>query len=197
MFPPPIQNLIEAFSKLPGLGPKTGERLVYYLITRPKEELQQFESALRGLHESILYCEICGLISEKNPCHICSDSQRDDRILCIVAHNHDQAIIEGTSEFKGKYHILGGRLNTLEGITPDKLNVAQLLKRIQQGKVEEIILAFDQDIEGEETTLYLKKTLSPFNLRITRLARGMPVGANIEYMDEITLSNSFKNREQI
>lgn len=196
-FPEPIQNLINEFNKLPGIGPKTSERFVFYLLKQPKEEIVKLTHVLENLKNKITYCSVCQNISEQNPCPICSDSKRDKKTICIVSESHDLASIENTGEFKGLYHVLGGTLSPLEGITPDKLAIKQLLQRIKKDKVKEIIVALNPDLEGESTTLYLTKTLKPFNIKITRLARGLPMGSDLEYADEVTLSNALKGRMQI
>ncbi len=197
-FPPTIQNLIDQFAKLPGIGPKTAERLVFYLLKWSQKEKDEFAKALTDLSHSITHCSICHNISEKDPCFICSDQTRDKSKICVVAEAHDLAAIENTSEFKGVYHVLGGVLDPLHGITPQKLKTDQLLAKIQENNLTEIIMAFNPDMEGEATMTYLKNLLEPFTkIKITRLARGMPVGSDLEYTDEITLSNALKNRRDI
>jgi len=196
-FPHSIQLLIEQFSKLPGIGPKTAERLVFSFLKWPKADKQQFAKALADINGNITFCSKCFNISEKDPCLICSDKTRDSKLLCITAESHDLAAIESTNEFKGYYHVLGGILDPLHGMTPDKLKTNELLAKVQENKLSEIILAFNPDMEGEATMIYLNDILKPFKIKITRLARGMPVGADLEYTDEITLSNAFKNRREI
>jgi recombination protein RecR len=196
-FPHTIQNLIEQFSKLPGIGPKTAERLVFSFLKWSKTDKDLFAKALSEINGKILLCSKCFNISENDPCFICTDKNRDKAQLCITAESHDLAAIENTSEFKGLYHVLGGVLDPLHGVTPDKLKTNELLANIQKNKLTEIILAFNPDMEGEATMIYLKDLLAPFKIKITRLARGMPVGADLEYTDEITLSNAFKNRREI
>lgn len=196
-FPPPIRNLIDQFSKLPGIGPKTAERLVFHLLKQPKQSINDFAFAMEQISNSINHCSVCHNISEKNPCLICSDPQRDASKICLVAEAHDLAAIENTGEFTGLYHILGGVLDPLNGITPDRLNINSLLAKLQKNKLTEIILAFNPDMEGEATMIYLNNLLSPFLVKLTRLARGMPVGADLEYTDEITLANALKNRREM
>lgn len=203
-FPSSIQNLIDEFNKLPGIGPKTAEKLVFYLLKQSKTELSSFAQALEHVKDRITICSLCQNIAEKSPCHICQDPKRDKTTICIVAETQDMAMIESTGEYHGLYHILGGTLNTLEGITPDQLKIKELLARIipplnkgGQGGVKEIILALNPDLEGETTILYLTKILKPYKVRITRLARGLPMGSDLEYADEVTLSNALKGRREV
>lgn len=196
-FPKPIQDLIDQFCKLPGIGPKTAERLAFFMLRQPKYSLDEFSSALTKISNSVIHCSTCHNISEKDPCAICSDKTRDSSRICVLAEPHDLAAIENTREFKGLYHLLGGVLDPLNGITPDRLHINSLLARLQKNKLTEIILAFNPDIEGEATMIYLNNILKPFKVKVTRLARGMPVGADLEYTDEITLLNALKNRKEI
>ncbi|OGY41898.1 MAG: recombination protein RecR [Candidatus Buchananbacteria bacterium RBG_13_36_9] len=197
-FPKLIQNLIDQFCKLPGIGPKTAERLAFAFLKWTQKDKQDFASAFSQINGSITHCSVCYNISEKDPCPICADPTRDKSKICVVAESHDLAAIENTGEFKGRYHVLGGVLEPLHGITPDKLKTDELVAKIQKNKISEIILAFNPDMEGEATMIYLKNLLQPFKkITITRLARGMPVGADLEYTDEITLSNALKNRKEM
>jgi len=203
MFPSAIKNLIEEFNKLPGIGKKTSQRFVFYLLKQPKHEIVKLTETLGHLKDQIKYCSICCCFTETDPCPICANSYRDKTQICVVSETTDMAIIESTGEYKGLYHILGGTLNTLDGITPDMLNIKSLVERVKNNGLQEIILAFDPDIEGESTVMYLKKILEPrkinpsnkmAEIKITRLARGLPMGSDIEYADEITLSNALKGR---
>lgn len=196
-FPKPIQELIDQFCKLPGIGPKTAERLVFYLLKQDKNDLDDFASTLTQINNSVIKCSICHNISEKDPCRICSDKNRDHHIICVTAEPHDLAAIENTGEYKGVYHVLGGVLDPLSGQTPDRLRFNDLLTKLQKNKISEIILAFNPDMEGEATMIYLNNLLKPFKVKITRLARGMPVGADLEYTDEITLSSAIRNRKEM
>ncbi|MFH0854229.1 MAG: recombination mediator RecR [bacterium] len=194
MFPSSIQNLITEFNKLPGIGSKTSQRFVFYLLKKNKNEIEKLTKALEHLKDEIKLCDICKCFTSQNPCLICSNPQRDKTTLCVVSETTDMAVIESTGEYKGLYHIINGLINTLDGITPDALNIRSLVERVKTGAFQEIILAFDPTIEGESTVLYLKKILEPYNKKITRLARGLPMGSDIEYADEITLSNALKGR---
>lgn len=193
-YPSSIQNLINEFNKLPGIGSKTSQRFVFYLLKQPKSEIVKLTNSLQQLKDTIKICSICGCFTETDHCTICSGSQRDKTLLCVVSETTDMAVIEATGEYKGLYHILGGMLNTLDGITPDMLNIKSLADRVKTGIFQEIIFAFNPTIEGESTVIYLKKILEQYNIKITRLARGLPMGSDIEYADEITLSNALKGR---
>ncbi len=196
-FPSSIQNLINEFNKLPGIGPKTSERLVFYLLKQNPEELSKFARALEGMKNTINFCGVCGNISEQNPCPICADPKRDKGIICVVSEVFDLMAIENTGEYNGLYHVLGGYLNPLEGITPEDIRIRELVERLKNNSTKEIILALNPDLEGESTVIYLGKLLKPLKIKITRLARGLPMGANLEYADEITLLNALKGRGEI
>lgn len=195
--PPTIKNLIDQFNKLPGIGPKTAEKLAFYLLKQPRESLTEFAQSLVKAKDNLTICKICQNLSEISPCSICQDPQRDKKVICIVADAQDFLAIEKTGVYHGLYHILNGTLNPLEGITPDKLNVKQLVERIKNDKIKEIILAFNPDVEGETTMLYLTKLLKEFKIKITRLGRGLPTGSDIEYADEITLTNALQARKEL
>jgi len=196
-YPKSIQNLIEHFSKLPSVGPKTAERYVFYLLKQHPEWLQGFAQAIAELKEKTIVCQNCLAIAETNPCSICADNRKNKSIICVVADTRDQLAIEATGQYNGLYHILGGVLNTIEGIKPEQLNIKRLLARLKTMPVKEIILALNPDLEGETTSLYLAKLLKPFKIKLTRLAKGLPMGADLEYADEITLSNALKYRNEV
>lgn len=196
-YPSSIQNLINHFSKLPTVGPKTAERYVFYLLKEHPESLQQFAQAIAELKEKTTVCRDCLAIAETNPCPICSDQKRNRSIICLVADTRDLLAIESIKQYNGLYHVLGGVINTIEGIKPESLNLKQFLNRLKQPAVKEIILAFNPDLEGETTSLYLAKLLKPYKIKITRLAKGLPMGADLEYADEITLSNALKYRNEM
>jgi len=191
-----IQKLIDEFNKLPGIGPKTSARLVFDLMHR-KEDVKELSDALKDAYDNIHLCPQCYNLAENGLCNICANPQRDKDLICVVANNQDVEAIEKTSQFNGVYHLLNGLLSPLEGITPDKLKVKELADRIKNNGVKEIILALDQSMEGEATTIYLSKFLKDYPVTITQLARGIPMGANIEYTDEITLSSALENRKKI
>lgn len=197
-YPSTIDRLIKHFARLPGIGPKAAERLVFYLLRQPKEDLAGFGRAVEKIKDTITVCSKCLNFSETNPCDICRDVKRDKQIVCIVATAQDLFAIEKTSEFSGTYHILGGVINPIEGITPEQLNLKQLVSRVQTDKVKEIILALNSDMPGETTILYLTKMLKQLNnVKITRLAQGLPIGSDLQYADEITLTSALKGRKQV
>ncbi|MFH0955894.1 MAG: recombination mediator RecR [Candidatus Falkowbacteria bacterium] len=196
-YPKSIQNLLDYFSKLPTVGPKTAERYVFYLLSQHPEWLQQFAQAIAEVKEKTTVCQACLSIAESNPCQICSDPKRNRSVICLVADTRDMLAIESTKQHNGVYHILGGVINTIEGIKPDQLNIKALLNHLKQNGVKEIILAFNPDLEGETTAIYIAKLLKPHKIKITRLAKGLPMGADLEYADEITLANALKYRNEM
>ena len=191
-----IQKLINEFDKLPGIGPKTSARLVFNLMHR-KEDIKDLSEALSNAYKNIHLCPQCYNLAENELCSICANPQRDKATICIVANNQDVEAVEKTNEFNGVYHLLNGLLSPLEGITPDKLKIKELADRIKNNNVNEIILALDQSMEGEATSIYLSKFLQDYPVSVTKLAQGIPMGANIEYTDEITLTSALKNRKKI
>lgn len=196
-FPPAIQRLIERFTQLPGVGPKTAERYIYTLLKMPKAELTALGKAIEDLRSSIATCDICFDFAEKSPCGICRDPHRSKAHLCVVAESSDLRALERSGAFAGKYHVLGGVLRPTTGITPERLTIHALEKRIKENGVEEVIIALDPTMEGEATTQYLLKRLGPLSVRMTRLARGLPMGADIAYADDTTLENAFSRREEL
>jgi len=197
LYPPSIQKLIELFSKLPTVGPKTAERYVFYLLKQPTENLQALAQSIAELKEKIIICKSCMAIAEKSPCEICLAAGRDHGIICITAGVRDMISIEATKQYNGRYFILGGTINAISGIGPEKLFINQLLHKLKTEKISEIIIALNPDIEGETTSMYLTKIIKPFNIKITRLARGLPVGADLEYADQNTLTNALRYRNEI
>ncbi len=192
-----IQKLINEFDKLPGIGPKTASRLVFDLLHR-KNDIKSLAEVLKEAHSKIQLCPQCfNLTDNQGLCQICNNPHRDKQLICVVAHNQDLEAVEKTGEFTGTYHLLNGLLSPLEGITPDKLKIKELEQRIIRDQVKEIILALDQSMEGEATIIYLAKLLTQYPVNITQLARGIPMGANIEYTDEITLTSALKNRKKV
>ncbi len=196
MFPKSLKNLIDQFITLPGIGPKTAERLAVSLIGKSKNKIDEFINALT-LIKDIKVCSICNNFSDINPCSICSDEKRLQKIICVVATATDLETIENMKKFNGVFHILGGLIDPIMGITPDRLFIKELINRIKTNDVDELILAFDSNIQGEATTTYLKNILANMNIKITRLARGIPMGSDIEYTDEITLSSALENRREV
>lgn len=196
-FPAPIQKLINEFSRLPTVGPKTAERYVFYLLKQPIENLQEFAQYLVELKEKIIICDNCLSISESNPCSICSDEKRDKDVLCVVSDSRDMLVIENSRQYNGLYFVLGGEINTIEGIKPENLNIKKLVEKLKKEKYNEIILALSPTLEGETTAMYLTKLLKPLKIKISRIARGLPAGSNIEYADETTISNALKYRNEL
>ena len=193
-YPKSIQKLIDHLTKLPSVGPKTAERYVFYLLNQSGENLQQLAQAIAELKEKTAVCRICNAVSETDPCEICRDRKRDGKLMMIVANTRDMLVLEGTREYNGYYHILGGVIDTISGVGPEKLRIKELVARVKKNRPEEIVLALNPTVEGETTVLYLSKLFKPYKITISRLARGLPAGSDLEYADQITLSSSFKNR---
>lgn len=188
-----LQQLIEEFARLPGIGRKTAQRLALYILKQPREEVVKMAKALVNVKDRIRYCSTCWNITELDPCPICASPKRDRSVLCVVEEPNDVIAIEKTNEFKGLYHVLGGSLSPLDGIGPDDLKIRELLQRIG-GEVQEVILALNPNVEGEATTLYLTKLLKPLGVKVTRIARGIPVGGDLEFADEATLTRALEGR---
>lgn len=197
MYPNSIKNLIDCFKDLPGIGEKTAERLVFSLICFDKEKLTSFSDAIISVRDKLGNCSICGNITENSVCDICSDSDRNNKIIFVVEKAKDIALFEKINIYKGKYHVLGGLISPLEGIGPDDVNISSLVSRIDKENVEEIILALKPSIEGETTMQYIKKILSSKNVKITRIATGIPVGTDIDYIDAMTLEFALEGRKDI
>ncbi len=183
--------------KLPTVGPKTAERFVFYLLQQNPEELQKFAQAIAELKEKIIICQNCFAVTDSHPCEICRDQKRDSSLLCVVENTRDMLAMEKIKEYNGYYLVLGGVINSLEGVRPDNLRIKELINKAKTGKIKEIILAFNSNFEGEATSLYITKELKTYKIKITRLAKGLPMGSDLEYADDITLANAFKNRNEI
>jgi recombination protein RecR len=196
-YPEPVARLIEALQRLPGIGPKTAQRLTFFLLKRPADEVRELADSLIAVKERILSCSTCFNVTDQDPCRICADPARDPRVLCIVEEPNDLLAMERTGDFKGRYHVLLGALSPLDGIGPEDLRIRELLLRLETEGVGEIILATNPNVEGEATALYLGKLLRPFAVRITRIARGLPVGGDLEYADQVTLSKALEGRRDI
>src|SRR3990167_5991865 len=193
--PKPIQALIEAFERLPGIGPKTAQRLTYYLLHAPKEESKALAEAAINMKEKTVICTTCFNIGEEDPCLICSDSGREQSVIAIVEDPLDVLALE-KANYKGLYHVLHGVISPLENIGPDQLHIRELLPRLKDGNIKEIILATNPTMEGEATAMYIQRLISPLGVRLTRIARGLPVGGDLEYADETTLSRALEGRNE-
>jgi recombination protein RecR len=196
-YPEPVARLIEAFQRLPGIGPKTAQRLTFYMLKRPPDEVRELGDALLAVKQKITYCRICFNVTDEDPCRICSDPRRDAHVICVVEEPNDLLAMERTGEYRGRYHVLLGALSPLDGIGPDDLKIRELLARLDGHETTEIILATNPNVEGEATALYLAKLLRPHAARITRIARGLPVGGDLEYADQVTLSKALEGRREI
>ena len=193
-FPKTIEDLITQLGTLPGVGPKTAERYAFSLLKRSRTERERLAQAITAPDQSLTTCTTCRNYTESDPCSICSDARRDHEVICVVANEQDLLALEHTGEHRGLYHILGGTLSPADGITPRELTVRELVERVRLTKPREVILAFDPTIEGESTTLYVSRLLAPFDLQLTRLARGLPIGSEVGYADEVTLTDAIKGR---
>jgi recombination protein RecR len=193
---PPVAALIEEFSKLPGIGVKTAQRLTFFILRSPADQARRLAEAIMRVKESIVYCSRCFNITEADPCLICSNPNRDQEIICVVEEPLDVLALEKTGAYKGLYHVLHGALSPVEGIGPKDLRIEELLKRVQGGSVREVILATNPNFEGEYTANYLQKELKPLPLKVTGLARGLPIGGDLEYADEGTLSRALEGRRE-
>ena len=193
----PLVRLVEQLQRLPGIGAKGAQRVAFHLLRQPRDDVEALLDAIRDLKERITYCSICSNITDADPCHYCTDSGRDHRIICVVEDPHDVAAVERTKEFKGLYHVLMGALSPLQGIGPDDLKIKSLLDRVGAEGVEEIIVATNPNVEGEATALYLAKLLKPLGVRVTRIAMGLPVGSDLDYADEVTMRKAMSGRQEL
>ena len=193
----PLERLIEQFRRLPGIGYKTAVRLAFHILEQPKERAQEFADAVIDAKEHIGFCKICQNISEHELCPICEDPTRDDSMICVVENSKDVSAIERVKDYRGKYHVLGGLISPMDGIGPGELKIAELLSRLQGDTVRELIVATNPSVEGEATALYLSKLVKPLGVRVTRLAYGLPVGGELEYADEVTLSRAIEGRKEL
>jgi recombination protein RecR len=196
MYAGPVQDLVDELSKLPGIGPKTAQRLAFHLLKTGPDEARSLAQAILELTERIRFCTRCFNISTEELCDFCSDARRDQTVVCVVEEPRDIPPIEKTGEFRGLYHVLGGAISPIDGIGPDDLRTAELLARVKEG-VNEVIVATNPNVEGEATAMYLSRLLSPLDVRVTRIASGLPVGGDLEYADEVTLGRAFEGRREI
>ncbi len=191
-----LEQLIEELVKLPTIGQKSAQRLALHLLRAPREDALRLADAIRALREKVGFCGICGNFSEADPCPICTDSRRDATLVCVVEQPGDLLALERTGTFRGRYHVLGGALSPLDGTNPEDLRIRELLERLRSGEVQEVILATNPNVAGEATALYLSRLLAPIGLKVTRIARGVPMGSDLEYSDMVTLSRALEGRQK-
>lgn len=194
---PPLANLIEQFEALPGIGHKTAQRLAFYILNSPKQYAEDFAKALTEAKENIKYCNVCQNITDKDICDMCSDDTRDKSIICVIETPKDALLIEKTHEYHGLYHILHGAISPMDGIGPNDIKIKELLNRLNGTEVKEIIMATNPNIEGEATAMYIAKLVKPLGIKVTRIANGVPVGGDLEYADEITLTKAIEGRREM
>ncbi len=189
-----LQDLVDELGRLPGIGPKSAQRIAFHLLAADPTDIHRLVAALTEVKEKIRFCAICGNVAQEEDCRICRDPRRDLAVICVVEEPKDVIAIERTREFRGRYHILGGAISPIEGVGPDDLRIKELMRRLADGQVAELIIATDPNLEGEATATYLARLLKPMGLRVTRLASGLPVGGDLEYADEVTLGRAFEGR---
>ena len=192
-----VQDLIDELGRLPGVGPKSAQRIAFHVLSEDPDDVKRLAEVLLEVKEKVQFCEICGNVAQNPQCRICIDPKRDPNVICVVEEPKDVVAIEKTREFRGRYHILGGSINPIDGIGPDDLRIRELMLRLADGSVIEVILATDPNLEGEATATYLSRLLVPLGLTVSRLASGLPVGGDLEYADEITLGRAFAGRRQV
>lgn len=197
IYPKAIAALIEQFQKFPSVGPKSAQRMAFYLLRMSKNDVEKFASVILEAKENTKTCEICFNLSSSSPCEICSSVQRDKSTICVVSESKDLIAIEKTNEYKGQYHVLQGLISPMDGIGADDIRVKELLTRLTDSEVKEVILALSPSVEGEATSLYLTKLIKPFGIKVSRIAFGLPVGADLEYADEITIAKAIEGRREI
>ncbi len=197
MYDGAVADLIDELGRLPGIGPKSAQRIAFYLLQSDPVDVRRLADVLITVKERVRFCVICGHVTEEETCRICRDPRRDPTALCVVEESKDVIAIEKTGEYRGRYHVLGGAISPIDGIGPDDLRIRELLARLADGEVVEIIIATDPNLEGEATATYLARLLSPMGLTVTRLASGLPVGGDLEYADEVTLGRAFAGRRRL
>jgi recombination protein RecR len=195
--PEPITRLVEQLQKLPGIGAKGAQRLAFHLLKNPREDAERLCDAIRDVKERVTYCSVCNNITDSDPCVYCTNPGRDQRLICVVEEPQNVTVIEKTRGFRGTYHVLMGALSPLQGVGPEELRIKGLLARVGNGEVDEVILATNPTVEGEATALYLARLLKPLGIRVTRIAMGIPVGSDLEYADEVTMSRAMEGRRDL
>ncbi len=196
-YPEPIERLIDELTRLPGVGSKTAQRLALHLLKRPSEEVTALARALTEAKGKIRYCSVCSNYTDVDPCQICSDERREGAVLCVVEDPGDVIAMERTREFRGRYHVLQGAISPMEGIGPDDIRLRELIDRLADGNISEVILATNPTVEGEATALYIARLVKPLGIRVTRIARGLPEGGDIDYVDEVTLTRALEGRREL
>lgn len=196
-YPEPISKLIDSFMKLPGIGPKTAARLAFFVLTMKEDTVLDFAKSLVDAKRNLSFCSVCGHITDIDPCHICQDQQRDVSLICVVQDTKDVIALEKMRDYNGRYHVLHGAISPMDGIGPEDINVPSLLKRLQNTEIEELILATNPTIEGEATAMYISRLVKPSGIKTTRIAHGLPVGGDLEYADEVTLSKALEGRREL
>jgi recombination protein RecR len=197
LIPDPLAKLVEQLQKLPGIGAKGAQRLAFHILKTPRDDAERLCEAIRDVKERVTYCSTCNNITEQDPCAYCTSATRDPRVICVVEEPQNVSVVERTREFRGLYHVLMGTLSPLQGVGPDDLKIKGLLARVGNGGVEEIILATNPTVEGEATALYLARLLKPLGVRVTRIAMGLPVGSDLEYADEVTMTRAMEGRREV
>ncbi|GAA3760767.1 recombination protein RecR [Spinactinospora alkalitolerans] len=197
MYEGAVQNLIDELGRLPGVGPKSAQRIAFHLLAAETADVKRLVNALVEVKERVRFCTVCGNVAEDSECRICRDPRRDAAVICVVEEPKDVVAIERTREFRGRYHVLGGAISPIEGVGPDDLRVKELMTRLSDGQITELILATDPNLEGEATATYLARLVKPMGLKVTRLASGLPVGGDLEYADEVTLGRAFEGRRSL
>lgn len=196
-YPEPVSKLIEGFMKLPGIGPKTAGRLAFFVLNMKEDDVLDLAKALVNAKRQLHYCSVCNNITDLDPCHICRDKRRDGSVICVVQEPKDVVAMEKTREFDGYYHVLHGAISPMDGIGPEDIRIPDLLKRLGDEQVKEVILATNPNIEGEATAMYISRLIKPFGIRVTRIAHGLPVGGDLEYADEVTLTKALEGRREL
>ena len=196
-FVTPLQNLIDEFAKLPGVGAKTAQRLAFHVINQPMEQAEKFANAILDAKKNLRYCQVCQNLSDSEICPICANAARDHSVICVTETPRDVIQMEKTNEFKGVYHVLHGAISPMDNVSPDDIRIKELLQRVQSGEVKEVIMATNPNLEGETTAMYISKLLKPFGVKVTRIAHGVPVGGELEYADEVTLSRALQWRVEL
>ena len=197
MLPDSLQQLVEQLQKLPGIGAKGAQRLAFHILKNPREDAERLVEAIRNVKDRVTYCSACNNITDSDPCAICANPTRNHRLICVVEEPQNVNVVEKTREFRGAYHVLMGTLSPLQGVGPDDLKIKGLLARVGDGQVDEVILATNPTVEGEATALYLARLLKPLGVRVTRIAMGIPVGSDLEYADEVTMTRAMENRRDL